>query len=65
MPKYQRGDRVLYVDILKQTREGRILDVIPTGGHDAYTIEGCDFIVLEKNVLKRLERARKKKGNDY
>ena len=65
MPKYQRGDRVLFVDILKQTREGILLDVVPTGGHDAYTIEGYDFIVLEKNILKRLEKAKKKKNSNY
>jgi hypothetical protein len=60
MHKYQIGDKVSFINIFKQPQEGIIQDLVVTGGNNAYTIEGYDFILLEKNSIERLAKAVKK-----
>jgi hypothetical protein len=60
MHKYQIGDKVSFMNLFKQSQEGVIQDLVVTGGNNAYTIEGYDFILLEKNIIERLSKAVKK-----
>lgn len=59
MHKFQTGDKVSFINIFKQPQEGIIQDLVVTGGNNAYTIEGYDFILLEKNIEERLAKAGK------
>jgi len=61
MHKYRAGDIVSFIDVLKQKQQGTIQDLVPTGGFNAYTIKGYDFLVLEKNITERIARVEKKK----
>ena len=60
MHKYQIGDKVSFINMFKLLQEGIIQDQVTTGDHNAYTIEGYDLLVLEKNIVERLARALKK-----
>jgi hypothetical protein len=60
MHKYKIDDKVSFMNLFKQSQEGVIQDLVVTGGNNAYTIEGYDFILLEKNIIERLSKAVKK-----
>jgi hypothetical protein len=61
MHKYQVGDRVSFINIFKQPQEGPIQDQVTTGGNNAYTVMGYDFLVLEKQITALLAKAQKKR----
>jgi hypothetical protein len=65
MHKYHVGDKVSFVNIFRQPQEGIIQDLVTTGDHNAYTIEGYDLLVLEKQITAVLAKALKKKNSGW
>ena len=65
MHKYQPGDTVSFISLFKQQQQGIIQDAITTGGNNAYTIHGYDFLILEKHVIERIAKGERKKLNNH